>query len=416
MIRILHTADWHLGHTLRGYTREIEHESVLEQIVTIIVESHIDVLIVAGDIHDTQNPSGEVLQGFYRSISRIRRAQPRITIIITAGNHDAPSRLEAPGALLSALNMHVIGSVRRKDGKALAERHLVPVHDSKGNHALNVLAVSHPTAGCLANLTRLQDEGGSLVARKVGELYEELYEQLRARLDDLPLIVTGHLHVMGGEISKSSERRILCGGEHAVPPTVFPESACYVALGHLHKAQSVGKKTIRYSGSLFPMSASETDYRHSVTVVTVDDSGEVTVEPVPLERPVPFLRVPEKGVLNLSEVPVYLSSLLLQADLPIDRRPFVQAVLFRETLPVSFREELDMLMHSFPIRMLDPAVISPADVQSVGTESVEEFRNLSEQKPDDLFSLAFEQHHHREPTKQHLDNFHWLETRIGIEL
>lgn len=413
-MRILHTADWHLGHTLRGYSREIEHDAALSQIVDIVVERDIDVLVVAGDIHDTQNPSGDVLQMFYRGISRIRAAQPRITIIITAGNHDAPSRLEAPGALLSALNMHVIGSVRRRAGKALAERHLIPVHDSNGKLALNVLAVSHPTAGCLPNLTRLQDESGSLVARKVGELYEELYEQLRPKLDDQPLIVTGHLHVTGGDISKSSERRILCGGEHAVPPTVFPESACYVALGHLHKAQSVGKKTIRYSGSLFPMSASESNYRHSVTLVTVNESAEVTLEPIPLRRLVAFLRAPEKGVLNLSDLPMYLSTLLLPVDVPMERRPFVQAVLFRETLPVGFREEIDQLMNIFPIRMLEPTVVSTVDIQAAALEVVEEFRDLSEQKPDELFSLAFEQHHSRKPTREHLDNFHWLESQIGL--
>lgn len=73
-MRILHAADWHLGHTLRGYSREIEHDAALSQIVDIIVERDIDVLVVAGDIHDTQNPSGDVLQMFYRGISRIRAA------------------------------------------------------------------------------------------------------------------------------------------------------------------------------------------------------------------------------------------------------------------------------------------------------------------------------------------------------
>jgi DNA repair protein SbcD/Mre11 len=414
LTKILHTADWHLGHTLRGYSRENEHAQVLSQIVTIIVEEEVDVLLVTGDIHDTQNPSGEAQQAFYRSLSRIRAARPAIVIVVISGNHDAPSRLEAPRALLSALNMHVIGSVRRKDGVALADRHLIPIRDSAGRHAVNILAVSHPTAGCLPNLIKLQDDSGSLVARKVGEMYDELYQQLRPQLEDLPFIVTGHLHVLGGDISITSERRILCGGEHAVPPTVFPPNASYVALGHLHKPQRVVQDHIRYSGSLFPMSATECDYKHSVTLVTVDENGVTSDRQIQLKRPVPFLRVPQTGAIAVSDLGLALSTLRLDSNLPVSLRPFVQPVLQRENVPAGFREELDSIGSSFPVRLLDPAFVSTSEAPHLESNLPDTYRDLSEQKPEGLFSLAFEEQFSRKPSLQHLDNFHWIESQLGV--
>jgi exonuclease SbcD len=413
LIRILHTADWHLGQTLRGYTREDEHEDAIAQIVKIIVSEEIDVLLIAGDIHDTQNPSGEALQSFYRALGRIREARPAIVIIIVAGNHDAPSRLEAPRELLTALNMHVVGSVRRKGGVALADRHLIPICDSAGRHVLNVLAVSHPTAGCLPNLSRLQDESGSLVARKVGEMYDELYQQLRPQLDDLPFVVTGHLHVLGGDVSEASERRILCGGEHAVSPAVFPPNAAYVALGHLHKPQRLGKDNIRYSGSLFPMSATEASYRHSVSLVKVDENGVVSNRQIPISRPVPFIRVPETGEIDVSDFGTALSKLGLDSKLPDTLRPFVQPVLRRSGLPVGFREELDNIASLFPVRLLDPALASSAGIDHVNDSPAGAYRDLAEQRPEDLFCMAFEHQFSRMPSKQHLDNFHMIESQVG---
>ncbi len=89
----------------------------------------------------------------------------------------------------------------------------------------------------------------------------------------MPFVLTGHLHVAGGIESEGAERRILVGGQHAVPPDVFPAEASYVALGHLHKAQAVGRETVRYSGSLIPLSATEIPYAHGVTLVSVDGTS-----------------------------------------------------------------------------------------------------------------------------------------------
>ena len=190
----------------------------------------------------------------------------------------------------------------------------MPLFDASGAVAAHVLAVSYPTAACLPNLTRLESEAGSPVVAGVRSVYAELMETLRPQVAGLPSVATGHLHVAGGVELEGAERRILVGGQHAVPHDVFPPEASYVALGHLHKAQAVGRDAVRYSGSLFPLSAAEQPYRHGVTLVSLD-GAEVASEHIPIERPVAFLRLPQAADMALADFGDQLKALDLQPDL-----------------------------------------------------------------------------------------------------
>lgn len=404
MIRILHTADWHIGQTLRGFSREHEHRKVFGRLEEIIVERNVDALIIAGDVFDSQNPSGEAQQLFYDTLVRLSRARPRMTTVIVSGNHDAAGRLEAPRPLLEAFNIRVVGNVRRQDGRIEASRHLVPIADASGALAAHVLAVSYPTAACLPNLTRLDDEAGSPVVAGVRTLYAELLEALRPQMDGLPFVATGHLHVAGGIESEGAERRILVGGQHAVPHDVFPPEASYVALGHLHKAQAVGRDTVRYSGSLIPLSATEQPYLHGVTLVSLD-GGKIVSEHIPIGRSVAFLRLPEAGDMRLADFGDHLMALDLQPDLPIGERPFVQVRLVREGLQPGFREEIDRIAESFPVRIVEARVTAMPDTLNELVVADPMIR-LAERDPEDLFKLAFERVFGVAPDAAHLDVFH----------
>ena len=194
MIRILHTADWHIGATLRGHDRENEHRAVLDRVVAIAEERDVHALVMAGDVYDAYNPSA-VSQGlFYQTLAKLSRARPGMTIVVVAGNHDSAARLEAPHPLLSAFDVQVVGSVRRRDGFIENERHLIPITIGR-DVAAHILAVSYPTASCLPPL----DAGGegSPVARAVRSIYDELWSGTRHRHEGVPVIVTGHLHVAG---------------------------------------------------------------------------------------------------------------------------------------------------------------------------------------------------------------------------
>jgi exonuclease SbcD len=400
----LHTGDWHIGQTLRGFSRDYEHRKVFECLSAIVTEHEIDALIVAGDVFDSQNPSGEAQQLFYDTLATLSKARPRMTTVIVAGNHDSAGRLEAPRPLLEAFNIHVVGNIRRRDGKIDATRHLVPLYDASGAIVGHVLAVSYPTAACIPNLVRLEDHAGSPVVRAVRTLYGELIETLRPRFDGLPLIATGHLHVAGGIESEGAERRILVGGQHAVPPDIFPAEVSYVALGHLHKAQAVGRSTVRYSGSLIPLSATEQSYEHGVTLVSLD-GAQVASEHIPIARPVPFLRLPDASDMRLTELGDRLAALNIPLDLPVFERPFVQIGLAREGLTSGFREEVDRIAESFPVRIVDVRVASLISA-TVGPVPADALIRLAERDPEDLFKLAFEREFGAAPDAAHLDVFH----------
>jgi exonuclease SbcD len=274
-----------------------------------------------------------------------------------------------------------------------------------------MLAVAYPTATCLPNLTRLEDEAGSPVVRAVKELYDELFESIRPKLQGAPLIVTGHLHVMGAIESEGAERRILVGGQHAVPHDIFPVEASYVALGHLHKAQRVGRDTVRYSGSLIPLSAAEQPYKHSVTLLSIDSSG-VTMEQVPIERPVPFLRLPATGEIRLADLHDHLAQLGLSSDLEPHLRPFVQVRLAREGLLSGYREELDRIAEGFPVRIVEARVQPFAGVAAQLDTASDSFTQLADRNPEEMFKLAFLKKFNTEPTVSHLDVFHRIQAEV----
>lgn len=412
-MRIIHTADWHIGHTLRGYPRDHEHRAVLNELASIIAEREADALIVSGDVFDSQNPSGDSQRLFYETLVALHRSRPGLRIVITAGNHDAAGRLEAPRALLDGFNTHVVGNVRRINGRIDAKRHLVPLTVKGGAIAAHVLAVSYPTAACLPAVRSLEGEEGSPVVRATKALYDELMEGVRDITSGLPLIVTGHLHVQGGLQSEGAERTILVGGQHAVPPDVFPEDACYVALGHLHRPQTLKGDRVRYSGSLLPLSATEQAYRHGVTLLTLE-GGSTAIEHIELKRPVDFLRVPQTGEIRLADLGDHLKALDLCPQLPIEQRPFIHVRLSREGLNSGSRAEADRIAENFPVRLVDVRVAARQNCETA--IEGEPLVRLAERAPEDLFREAFLRTHAEEPNAQHREIFHRALAEAGAEV
>lgn len=405
MIRFLHTGDWHIGQTLRGWARDAEFRAVLAELTAIAAQREADAMIVAGDVFDSQNPSGEAQRLFYDALAALHRACPRMTLLITAGNHDSPGRLAAPESLLQAFGVHVVGSVRRQEGSIDIAHHLIPLKDASGETAALALAVSYPTSACLPPFARLTDVEGSPVVHAVRKLYSDMFEAARPLCNGVPLIATGHLHIAGGLESEGAERRILVGGEHAAPPDIFPDDVAYVALGHLHKAQRVGRDAIRYSGSLLPLSATEQPYKHGVTLVTLADDSAITHEHIPLARPVDFLHIAEEGGVPLDTLGDRFTALALDPDLAMDRRPFVYVTLAREGLVPGFRAEAGRIAEMFPVRLVDLRV--PPIPESLESQApADPVRRLAEYDPAEMFRRAFERTHGVPPEASHLDVFH----------
>ena len=142
MVKIIHTADWHIGQMLHGFERGNEHRDFLKFLLETMKSEEADALVVAGDIFDSSNPSAEGQKLAYDFLSELREEMPHADIILTGGNHDSWSRLDAPGALFRSIGVTMIGRLRTKpDGTTDCAAMAVPIHDRKGDVALYAAAV-----------------------------------------------------------------------------------------------------------------------------------------------------------------------------------------------------------------------------------------------------------------------------------
>lgn len=412
MIRILHTADWHLGQTLNGWPREEEHRATLAALTGLAGEHAVDAVIIAGDVFDGMNPSADSMRLLYDTLVALRRARPHLVTIMVAGNHDAAGRVEAPQPLFSALGVHAVGVVHRRNGLVDLSRHLVPVRDAAGKIGAYVLAVPYPRAADLPGLGEGWQQAGSTgspVVRAVRRLHEEMIGAARAQIGATPLIVTGHLNVIGSEPdldSRSAERRILIGGEHAVPHDLYPPDLAYVALGHLHKPHAAGRPEVRYSGSLFPLSVTERPYRHGVTLLTLG-AGTRTIEHLPLPRPVAHLRVPEKGALAPAEAEAALVAAAAPEGTARSRWPFVQVVVAADGPVSGIKADLERAAEPLSLRLVDVSFVRRQAATEAGDGPLPPQR-LAECDPADLFARAFEATHGVAPGEDHLAAFHQI--------
>ena len=295
-MKIIHTADWHLGQTFYGHERYREHKVFLDWLCNIISEKEIDLLLIAGDVFDSPNPSAEAQRMFYTFLTKVTTANEGLQVIVTAGNHDSAARLEAPMPMFDVFNTSVSGVVHFVNDEIEYERMIVPLKNG---------------GCCLAvPYLRMHDlpEADSY-SEGVALLYNELYKRAKER-GYSPIVAMGHLQASGAEVSVGDDMEYaIIGGMEGINAKFANEGIAYTALGHLHRAQRVGgRENIRYSGAPLPMSFAERNNKQSVTMVVLD-SGECDIEKIVFDAPIKLLSVPatfepiEVLVKELTELP-----------------------------------------------------------------------------------------------------------------
>lgn len=313
MIRILHTADWHLGQTFFGYDRVEEHAHFLQWLARELKENKIDVLLIAGDVFDVSNPSAASQRMFYHFIRQVTEENPKLQLIVVAGNHDSAARLEAPLPLLEEMRTEIRGIVRRHEGEIDYDHLIVELKNSEDEVEALCLAVPFLRQGDYPVVAT----DGNPYAEGVKELYTRLQERaLQRRKDGQALVAVGHLQATGSEIAERdfSERTVI-GGLECVSPDTFTEQIAYTALGHIHKSQRVsGRENIRYAGSPLPMSFAEREYHHGVVIVTLTEGWAVEIEKREYVPLVGLLSVPRKKAATLEEVLEELALLPLASE------------------------------------------------------------------------------------------------------
>ena len=262
-MKILHTADWHIGQKLHERSRLDEHEQFLDWLLETIQKREVDLLLVSGDIFDTSLPSAEATNLYYRFLYRLFNETDTYTVI-TAGNHDSARHLEAPREFLKMGRIHVVGLASE------ASRCVLPFPPD--DPRVMVAGVPYLTETDLSRVSyETEIERNDRYRERLKSFYAEC---VSAMPTELPKILMGHLFVQGGQVT-DSERNIQIGGATAIHANDFPDGVSYVALGHLHRPQTI-KGTdypIRYSGSPIPLRFNETGYRKSVYLLELSEAG-----------------------------------------------------------------------------------------------------------------------------------------------
>lgn len=263
-MRILHTADWHLGRSFAGFDLLDAQRHALDGLATIAATERPHAIILAGDIYDRGVPPEDAVREFDDILMRLAAVAPVLAI---AGNHDSGGRIDFGRRLLRQTGVHIAGTSRQG-----IER--VDLRDEHGIVAFHLMPFATP-----------ED-----VRFELGIDHLRSHDEAtRARIASLDLagtarhVLVGHLFVHGGRETRDSERDITVGGVATVDPAAFAPFS-YTALGHLHRPHSVAGGRVRYSGSLARYSFAEEDHEKTVSLVEIDAAGELAVREIPLPQ------------------------------------------------------------------------------------------------------------------------------------
>lgn len=355
-MRLLHTADWHLGRKLYGKKRDPELQQFLAWLLQTIDEQDIDVLLVAGDIFDTTTPNNQAQSIYYQFLSKVAVSHCQ-HVVITAGNHDSPSFLEAPKRLLQALHIHVIGNVSEQ-----LHDEVITLYNRDGYADAIICAVPYLRDKAIRTAAAgesIDDKNRQLVAgikrhyAEVVELAEKQRLRLQSELPDgtyVPIIASGHLFTAGGKtLENDGVRELYVGNLAHVGSDIFPACVDYVALGHLHVPQTVGDSDfIRYCGSPIAMGFGEAKQRKQVVVVDFSKTmtnatatGSITTIAVPCFQQLVRLC----GTATLIETEI-------QALKQADSSAWLEIEYTEKQSPTALRQHLDELLADSELEVL----------------------------------------------------------------
>ncbi len=400
-MRFLHTSDWHLGQTLHSFERTYEHQCFLDWLLDTITTEQAEGLLISGDIFDNANPSAASQKQLYRFLQQAKMRVPHLNIIIIAGNHDSPGRMEAPGPLLEEFDTTVVGHIRRAaDGDIDLSQLVVPLQNRDGAIAAWCLAIPFLRPG---DVPRVETEGDAYM-EGIAQLYAQALElALARRQPGQAILALGHCHMAGGEVSAESERRIVIGGAEALSAAIFDPVIAYAALGHLHRAQCVGKQEhLRYCGSPLPLSFAEIDYAHQILRVDLDGESVQSITAIPVPCAVELLRIPKKHA-PVEEVLAVLEALELPAQSDVSSHPYLEVRVLLDTPEPGLRARVEAALENKPVRLAK--IETSVDHKISGVVAPMSLDDLNRLQPEDIFQRLYQSKYGSEAPPEQLAAF-----------
>lgn len=379
-MRIIHTADWHLGQFFYSKSRAAEHQQFLDWLLAAIVQHQVDALIVAGDLFDTGSPPSYARELFNRFVVALQPSGCQL--IVLAGNHDSVATLNESRELLACLNTRVITSatpggeqqvlmLQQRDGTPGALLCAIPYLRPR-----DILRSQAGQSGRDKQLSLLQ-----AIEQHYQHCYAAAVAQREAMGSTLPIIATGHLTTVG--VSKSdSVRDIYIGTLDAFPAQAFPP-ADYIALGHIHRAQRIADSDhIRYSGSPIALSFDELGREKSVFLLEFSTRLEsVTPLVIPSFQPMQML----KGAM--AEIEQQLTAFhTYEGDLPV----WLDIEITTQEYLSDLQRRIEQLTDALPVEVL---LVRRSRDQRQRSLARLENETLSELKVEEVFArrLALEE-------------------------
>jgi len=274
-VKILHTADWHVGRTIRGLSRADEHRAVLAEIAQIAAERDVDLVAIAGDIFDSVAPGPEAEQIVYQALLKLADVAP---VVLVAGNHDNPRRLQAVAPLLELGRVSVRATLARPDEGGVVR---ITTDGGETGRVALVPFVGQRSIVTADDLMELDPhEHGGRYAGRLAAILDRLAEGMST---DEVNIVVAHLMVAEGKLG-GGERAAQTVFDYWVPTSAFDGALSYVALGHLHRPQRIpAAAPVWYAGSPLQIDFGEAADEKVVIVVDVAPGLPAEVVQIPLK-------------------------------------------------------------------------------------------------------------------------------------
>lgn len=371
-MKIIHTSDWHIGKIVNEYSMIDDQKYILNKLIELIDEENIDVLMIAGDVYDRSIPPVEAVELLNETLSKLI-IDRNVSVMIISGNHDSGERLSFGSKILEKQGLYIAGSddklykkVVLRDNNQNVNFYLVPYKDpALTKKLLNNKEIRSHNDAMIAVIDKIKEElNENEINILIGHGYVTMKREEAIEGND-------HKYEVAELETSESERPLSIGGTDLIDGNIFKDFD-YVALGHLHSRQRIGRETMRYSGSLLKYSFSEVKQKKSVAVLDLIDK-DINVELKEL-KPLRDLRIIKGNIEDL---------ICEGRDIEEGKEDYIQAIL---TDDGELMNPMEKLKSVYPNTMLISRE-RKKNVSKENTLSKGEFRKKSK---IDLFKNFYE--------------------------